>query len=265
MYFDKLQGSGIEVTQTNYHLSILINRPENLNTLNLGVLNGLFEVFKEIYRSDYNSSLKVISISGAGEKAFVAGADLKEVSKFNRDELTSYIETGYQAFRFIEECPYPVVALVTGYALGGGLELALACDFILANQNAKFGFPEVNLGLIPGLGGTVRVLKRVPIAIAKKLTMLGDNISAEEAKTIGLIDEIVENEEFDNFAAEFINKLQAKPLTSILNLKDHYKKIGASVKDIRNEVELFKEIFFREDAKEGIKAFLEKRAPQFKD
>jgi enoyl-CoA hydratase len=265
MNFEKLQGSGLEVTYTNYHLSILINRSESLNALSFSLLSGLVDIFTEIKAQSENYLLKLVSISGSGKRAFVAGADLKEISLYSTAELNSYIECGYQALRLIAECPVPVLALVNGVALGGGLELALACDLIIAVEDAKFGFPEINLGLIPGLGGTVRSLNRVSLATVKKLTLLGENISATNAKELGLVDEIVPRDNFADFSSTFVEKLLAKPLHSLLALKKQFISESLNISVLRSEVELFKSVFENPNAKEGISAFLEKREPRFND
>jgi enoyl-CoA hydratase len=163
---------------------VTINRPEALNALNSTTVKELADVFAKIHK---DKNVRVAILTGAGEKAFVAGADIKEMSNFTPLKADVFARLGQETLSLIEAGPKPVIAAVNGFALGGGTELALACDFIYASANAKFGQPEIKLGIIPGFGGTQRLARRVGIALAKEWILTGAMYSAEEALRIGLV------------------------------------------------------------------------------
>ena len=240
--------------------TITINRPDKLNALNQTVLNELNAVMDQVY-SDKN--IKAVIITGAGEKAFVAGADISEFLAVKDDEGSSLSKKGQEIFFKIENCPKPVVAAVNGFALGGGCELAMSCHFRLASNNAKFGQPEVNLGLIPGYGGTQRLTMLVGKGKAMELMMTCNMITADEAKSLGLVNYVESAENLIPKTKEILKTILSKSPIAIAKVIEsvnfYFKKEG-----FKEEAELFGEVFMSEDKKEGTTAFLEKRKPVFK-
>ncbi len=244
-------------------LTITVNRPEKMNALNKDVIEELGKAMDEVYQND---EIKTVIITGAGEKAFVAGADISEFLTLDHEGGAALAQKGREnVFDKIENCPKPVVAAVNGFALGGGCELAIACHFRIASANAKFGQPEVNLGLIPGYGGTQRLTQLVGKGKAMELMMTGDMISADEAKALGLVNHVVPIEELLNKANEIVQKIQLKAPVAV-------SKIIACVNEAAqgdpmgfdNEIVRFGACFATEDMKEGTNAFVEKRKPVFK-
>lgn len=242
-------------------LIITINRPDKLNALNKNVLEELEEVMDSVYNDD---KIKAVIITGSGEKAFVAGADIAEFTAVKDDEGASLAKKGQDIFFKIENCPKPVIAAVNGFALGGGCELSMACHFRLASSNAKFGQPEVNLGLIPGYGGTQRLTMLVGKGKAMEMMMTGNMMGAEEAKVSGLVNYVESAENLLSKTKEIINTILSKSPIAV-------SKIIAAVNSFydkqRNgfdeEVNLFGSVFESDDKKEGTAAFLEKRKPVF--
>jgi enoyl-CoA hydratase len=244
---------------------LTVNRPEALNALNSTVLNEMGEALRQIGEMDYEDARALI-ITGAGEKAFVAGADIKEISELDADKAVAFAQRGQSIFHELTLLKIPVIAAVNGFALGGGCELALGCDFIYAADNAKFGLPEVSLGLIPGFGGTVRMARAVGQRRARELTYTGGMISADEAFRMGLVNKVVP-------AAELMAAVM-KTADSIISKAPI--AIGVAKKSINqgwdmdidsaqtNEAKIFAELFTTEDVHEGTKAFIEKRKAQFK-
>ena len=171
---------------------LTINRPDKLNALNIQTIAEIKEAFQEIYD---NPEIKAVIVSGEGEKAFVAGADISEIADLTTMNARKFAENGQEVFASIENCNKPVIALVNGFALGGGCELAMACHMRVATANARFGQPEVNLGLIPGYGGTQRLTQLIGKAKSFELSMTGDMIKAEEAKSLGLINYVCKSKE----------------------------------------------------------------------
>lgn len=240
--------------------TITINRPDKLNALNQTVLDELDTAMDEVY-SDKN--IKAVIITGAGEKAFVAGADISEFLAVKDDEGSSLSKKGQDIFFKIENCPKPVVAAVNGFALGGGCELAMSCHFRLASNNAKFGQPEVNLGLIPGYGGTQRLTMLIGKGKAMELMMTGNMIGADEARTLGLVNYVESAENLISKTKELLKTILSKSPIAIAKVIEsvnfYFKKEG-----FEEEAKLFGEVFMSEDKKEGTTAFLEKRKPVFK-
>ena len=241
------------------HIAVAtINRPKALNALNSEVLSDLDELV-DIVTADQD--IYALIITGSGEKAFVAGADIGEMSTLTKEGGTAFGKHGNDVFRAIETLPIPTIAAVNGFALGGGCELSMACDIRLASEKAKFGQPEVGLGITPGFSGTQRLPRRVGVAKAKELIFSGKQIGAEEAKRIGLVNEVYAAEELLNKAVEM-----AKSFTANAPIAVKYSKAcidrGMQM-DIDNgialENELFAMCFATEDQKEGMGAFLEKR------
>ncbi|MEL7004834.1 MAG: enoyl-CoA hydratase-related protein, partial [Bacteroidota bacterium] len=165
-------------------VTIKINRPESLNALNVQTMNEIHNAIQEVYD---NADIKGVIITGVGEKAFVAGADITEIADLNDVNARKFAERGQEIFDLIEKCEKPIIAAVNGFALGGGCELAMACHIRVASANARFGQPEVNLGIIPGYGGTQRLTQLVGKGKALELMMTADMIQAEEAKSLGLV------------------------------------------------------------------------------
>lgn len=241
---------------------ITINRPEKLNALNNTVFQELEEIMKIVYDDE---DIKGVIITGAGEKAFVAGADISEFVSLTDDQGAELSKRGQDVFFQIENCPKPVIAAVNGFALGGGCELAMACHFRLAGTNAKFGQPEVNLGLIPGYGGTQRLTMLVGKGKAMELMMTGTMIGADEAKTLGLVNYVESIENLIPKAKEILNLILTKSPIAISKVIAAVNSFYEPNKDgFNEEVHLFAQAFISNDKKEGTAAFLEKRKPVFK-
>jgi enoyl-CoA hydratase len=242
---------------------LTFNRPKALNALNAETLN---EVADAIERVRLDDTVRVLILTGAGEKAFVAGADISGFTSLNCLSARIFAEKGQEVFFKIEELPKPVIACVNGFALGGGMEIAMSCDFIYASDKARFGQPEVNLGLIPGFGGTQRLSRCIGRAKAKELCMTGEMIDAHQAKELGLIAKVFPAEELFGETMKVAAALALKPAGVVRSLKKVIDT-GCNI-DLRSgcalEAESFGVCFGSEDMKEGVSAFLEKRKPQFK-
>jgi enoyl-CoA hydratase len=244
-------------------LTITINRAEKLNALNNATIEELREAFQDVYD---NEAVKSVIITGQGEKAFVAGADISEIAELNEMNGRKFAESGQEVFSMIEKCHKPVIAAVNGFALGGGCELAMACHMRIATPNAKFGQPEVNLGIIPGYGGTQRLTQLVGKGKAFELMMTADFISAEEAKSLGLVNRIAESqEEMLNLAKAMLQKINSKaPLAIGMVIESVNAYYADDENGYQTEANSFASCCKSEDFKEGTKAFLEKRAAEFK-
>ena len=242
---------------------VTINRPDKLNALNGETINELEDVFSSIKN---NPDVFVVVVTGSGEKAFVAGADISELNKLEVLSAKEFSEKGNMVYRKIEDLEKPVIAAVNGFALGGGCELALACHIRTASENAKFGQPEVNLGIIPGYGGTQRLARIVNSARALEMILTGDMVSAEEAYRIGLVNKVYPQGELLNSTLDLANKIISKGQQAIrLALKAVKATDNLSlVEGLNYEASLFALVCGTEDFKEGTAAFLEKRKPQFK-
>ncbi|SFW28966.1 enoyl-CoA hydratase [Sinomicrobium oceani] len=241
---------------------ITIDRPSKLNALNRETIAELHEAFKEL---DEDREIRVIIITGSGEKAFVAGADISEFSDFSVKEGGALAAKGQEVlFDFIENLSTPVIAAVNGFALGGGLELAMACHFRIASHNAKMGLPEVSLGVIPGYGGTQRLPQLVGKGKAMEMIMTAGMINAEEAKSYGLVNHMVAQEELLDYCESIARKIIKNSGVAIAAA---IRAINAGYKDgmdgYRAEIEAFGNCFGTEDFKEGTTAFLEKRKADF--
>ncbi|SFM80030.1 enoyl-CoA hydratase/isomerase family protein [Thermodesulforhabdus norvegica] len=242
---------------------LTINRPKALNALNPGTLDEINDVIDTVERE---GNVRVLVITGAGEKAFVAGADITEFPKMNALEAYLFALKGQKLFFRLEQLPVPVIACVNGFCLGGGCELAMSCDFIFASEKAKFGQPEINLGIIPGFGGTQRLARLVGRAKAKELCMTGEMISAEEARAIGLVARVFPADQLLEETLKVATALAQKSQIALRSIKKVIDE-GVGV-DLRSGCELeanaFGLVFTSEDAREGVNAFLEKRKAQFK-
>ncbi|WP_395065576.1 enoyl-CoA hydratase/isomerase family protein [Flavobacterium sp.] len=241
---------------------ITINRPSKLNALNVSTIQELHYAFQSL---DENHETKVIIITGEGEKAFVAGADISEFAHFSVEEGAQLAQQGQELlFDFIENLKTPVIAAVNGFALGGGLELAMACHFRVASDNAKMGLPEVSLGVIPGYGGTQRLPQLVGKGRAMELIMTAGMIDAETAKSYGLVNHVVLQSELLEFVKGIASKIMRN---SPVAIGQAIKAINANYRDgvdgFKTEIKNFGKCFGTEDFKEGTTAFLEKRKAQF--
>ncbi|MGE5682554.1 MAG: enoyl-CoA hydratase-related protein [Bacillota bacterium] len=242
---------------------VRINRPEKLNALNIQTMSELKEVFGLLKHED----VFAVIITGMGEKAFVAGADISEINKLDSESGKEFARKGQDVFNIIESYEKPVIAAVNGYALGGGCELMLACHIRIASDNAKFGQPEINLGIIPGYGGTQRLAHLINPGRAMEMILTGDQIDAIEALRIGLVNKVYPQADLMNKALEMARKMGAKGQVA---LKLAIKAVNASKEKLKAdglqyEAELFGQCCETEDFQEGTKAFLEKRKPKFKN
>ncbi len=241
---------------------IIINNPP-LNVLNSEVLRELLEA---INKANSSPNIRVVIIRGNGEKAFSAGADLKEFAKYGIHEARDAAILGHTVMCAISNSPKIYIAAVNGYALGGGCELALACDIIIASENAKLGNPEVTLGIIPGWGATQRLPKIIGEKRAKELLLTGNMISAKEAYEMGIVNKVVTLEELDKTVEEIAIKIAKNAPLAITAVKKLVNKSFEVSLDagILYEIEAFSNCFATEDKNEGIKAFFEKREPKYK-
>lgn len=241
--------------------TVTVNRPEKLNALNKSVFNDLEQVVKEIQS---NEEIKSVIITGAGNKAFVAGADISEFSGFDAKGASALAKRGQTIFDKIENSPKPIVAAVNGFALGGGCELALACHFIYASENAKFGQPEVNLGLIPGYGGSQRLTQLIGRNRSMELLMSGNTITAKEAMEYGIVNKVLSQDELLPKTKEILMTIQSKAPIAVSKVIECVNNFDLTQQGYDFEIEKFGECFTTQDMKEGTAAFLEKRKPDFK-
>lgn len=242
--------------------TIAINRPESLNALNGSTLKELSEALDE---AEHNPSIRVIIITGSGEKSFVAGADIKEFSDYDSAAATEMSRKGQATvFDKIEHLRKPVIAAINGFALGGGLELALACHIRYASENARLGLPEVTLGLIPGYGGTQRLPKLVGKGLANEMILSAKMISAGRAKEIGLVNEVFPLAELMEKTRQLADSIAKN---SPMGIAEAIQAVNASDAEngFEKEMMAFGRLFDMSDKKEGVTAFLEKRKPIFKN
>jgi enoyl-CoA hydratase len=242
---------------------VKINRPDKLNALNIETMTELKALFSELHAGD---EIRGIIITGSGEKAFIAGADISELNKLDALAGKEFSEKGQEVFNEIQNSEKPVIAAVNGFALGGGCELALSCHIRIASENAKFGQPEVNLGIIPGYGGTQRLTRIVNSGRAMEMILTGDLIDANEALRIGLVNKVYPLNELLDKAMEMCNKIAAKGKDAV---RLSIKAINAAQEVSLSEGQHMEAGFFgiccgTEDFKEGTSAFLEKRKPRFR-
>jgi enoyl-CoA hydratase len=242
---------------------VVIDRPEKLNALNAEVIRELGDVFRDL--KDDDDVLGVI-VTGAGDKAFVAGADIAELAQLTPLTGVKVSRDGQSTFADIERFPKPVLAAVGGYALGGGCELALACHLRVAAENARFGLPEVGLGIIPGFGGTVRLARLVGFGVAVEMVLSGAMVDAERAERIGLVSAVYPREDLLERAKEFLRGITKNgPLAVRMALESIYLAQNSPPSDAANfESTVFGLLASTADMKEGLTAFLEKRNAEFK-
>ena len=241
---------------------VTIDRQEKLNALNAEVVRELAEVFESL-RDD--AHVLGVVLTGAGEKSFVAGADIGEFARMDPVSGVEKSRRGQEVLLGIERFPKPVLAAVGGFALGGGCELALACHLRVASEDARFGLPEVGIGVVPGYGGTVRLARLVGLGRAVEMILTGDMIGAERAHEIGLVSAVVPGAELLDGAKEFLRRITRNgPLAVRLALESIYRSLDASTgAALEHEAALFGVLASTADMKEGISAFLEKRKPRF--
>ena len=253
----------IIITSENGIGQITINRPSKLNALNVATINELHNGLEDL---DNNPEIRVIIVTGEGEKAFVAGADISEFAHFSVEEGAQLAQQGQELlFDFVENLKTPVIAAVNGFALGGGLELAMACHFRIASENAKMGLPEVSLGVIPGYGGTQRLPQLVGKGRAMEMIMTAGMITTEDAYRVGLVNHVVPQAELLEFTKSVAQRIMKN---SPVAIGKAIKAINANFKDgvdgYQTEIRNFGKCFGTEDFKEGTTAFLEKRKADFK-
>jgi 3-hydroxypropionyl-coenzyme A dehydratase len=242
-------------------VKLILNRPDKLNAINPTMLQELGAILSNLIEDD---SVKVLVVTGAG-RAFCAGADVNEFTKLTPSSALKFSRNGKEIMRSIENFPVPTVAAINGYALGGGLELALSCDIRIASSAAQLGLPEINLGIFPGFGGTVRLPRLIGKAKALELMYTGDRVSAEEAMRLGLVNRMVQSEKFEEEVTAFTSKLASKSPAILRLLKASVNASSNSSEEVGSEVEslAWASAFSTDDQKEGVKAFLERREPKF--
>ncbi len=253
LLFEKEDGIGI----------VTINRPQVLNALNDQVFAELKRIFELM---EYDDEVRVAVLTGSGDKAFVAGADIAMMSTYTFLQARELTYQGFKAQQTIAHFPKPTIAAVNGYAFGGGCEIAMCCDIRIASERASFGQPEINLGIIPGGGGTQRLPRLVGMGIAKEMVLTGQPIDAKRAYEIGLVNKVVPHEELMNEVKKMARILMSKSSVT-LKLAKTAMDLGIETDleiGLQIERELFAECFATEDMKEGLNAFLEKRKPNFK-
>ncbi len=251
------------VTREEGIVTATLNRPEKLNALNRELIESLAKTVGDL-ASD--ASVRVLVLTGAGEKAFAAGADIEAMREMSPAQAKAFADLGHRVGAALEAAHFAVVGAINGFALGGGCELALACDFLYASDRAKFGQPEVNLGVIPGFGGTQRLARRVGVGRARELCFTGDIIDAEEAKRIGLVNAVVPGAELLAKVADVAKKIASKGPLAIAQCKRVMLRGEDVALGVANELEAqaFAGLFGSHDQREGMGAFLEKRKAAFR-
>jgi len=243
--------------------TITFNRPKALNALNSALLGEFSEALDEIAADE---NIRVLVLTGSGDKSFVAGADITQLATYNCLTAKNFAQEGHAIIARLQQLPIAVIAAVNGFALGGGTEIAIACDFIYASDNAKFGQPEINLGLIPGFGGTQRLPRLIGANLAKELVFTGKMISAAEAEKIGLANKVVPQDQLMEEVMKTAREIASKGKASLRAAKQAINN-GLNTDlatGIHIEVEAFGMCYASSDSREGTSAFLEKRKPEFK-
>ncbi len=242
---------------------LYVSRPKVLNALNSEVLEELYNAFDELEK---DKDIRVIILTGEGDKAFIAGADIAEMAPLNAVGGSKFSEKGHRVMNKIEHLKKPVIAMVNGYALGGGLEVALSCDFIYAAEDAKLGFPEVTLGIHPGFGGTQRITKFVGKGLAKELVLTGKMISGKEGERIGLVNKALPREKLFEETMKTAKQIAKNGPIAVSLAKDLVNQSYSSAENraLELEVKSFGTLFETKDQKGGMEAFLKKEKYQFK-
>jgi enoyl-CoA hydratase len=241
---------------------ITFNRPKALNAMNSETMTELYDAATRCKNDD---GIKAVILTGSGEKAFVAGADISQMQNMRAQEALAFMELGHETMRLLETLPKPVIAAVNGFALGGGTEISMSCDMRFASENARFGQPEILIGLIPGWGGTQRLARLVGMGRAKELIMGGDQIDAKRAYEIGLVNRVYPADQLIPETKKFAAKMARLPGFA-LKMAKHAINFGYDLaldNANRLEMECCAQCFSTDDQKEGMKAFLEKRKPNF--
>ena len=253
----------LSITKHEEIAIVTIDRQKKLNALNTLLLKELEQGFARLSEDD---ELQGVILTGLGDKAFVAGADIEELADLDMQTGRRESEEGQRVFSLIEKFPRPVLAAINGYALGGGCELALACHLRIASTNAKFGFPEVSLGIIPGFGGTVRLSRLIGLGRAVEMVLTGDMISADRAQDFGLVSAVVELEDLLTESKNFLSRITRHSPSAVQKAIQslYFAYDSRTVEALNMENDLFGQLSGSEDMKEGISAFLEKRKPIFK-
>ena len=241
---------------------IVINRPRALNSLNADVLRELLRAFERVSAEE---GVRVCLLSAKGEKSFVSGADIRFMQSLGTQPLHDFIGLGNRVMRVIECCPVPVIAVVQGYCLGGGFELALACDFIVAGHDAKFGLPEVGVGLIPGFGGTQRLALKTGRGVASRLILTGDLLSADQALRCGAVEYLAPSEQLRETALKVAESIASKAPCAVRAAKRVIRETFEQglLGGLRRESEAFAQVASTADAAEGLEAFGQRRTPVF--
>ncbi len=250
----------LKLDKTGGIVTITLNRADKLNALNQQTIKDLDTAFQEVYD---DPEIKAVILTGAGDKAFAAGADISEFKELNYMNGRKFAEYGQEVFEKIEDCPKPVIAAIKGFALGGGCELAMACHMRIAAEEAKFGQPEVNLGIIPGYGGTQRLPLLIGKAKAIELILTGEMITAETAHRLGLVNYVVPKEEVILKAEEILNKILNKAGLAVSQTIECVNAFYREGDGYQTEANAFGNCCKTEDFKEGVAAFVEKRKPNF--
>jgi len=242
--------------------TLTINRPKALNALNREVLEGIARILRDVR---HDASVRVLIVTGAGDRAFVAGADIAAMSEMSTIEGQEFMRLGHRVMQTFEDLPIPVIAAVNGFALGGGLELALACDLILASEKARFGQPEINLGIIPGFGGTQRLPHRIGQVRARELIMTGEMFDAKAALEWGLVNRVVAAEALIPETRKLAEKIAGKSGFALRQAKAALRASFTMEEDagLRFEQSAVAVVFGSADKAEGMKAFIEKRQPKW--
>lgn len=243
-------------------LRLTLNRPKQLNAMNAEVLAGIEGPLRATAK---DRTVRAVVIEGAGGKAFIAGADIREMANYGPREAEALSQRTRETYQAIRACPQPVVAAINGLCLGGGLELAIACDLRIASDRSRFGLPEVTLGVLPGGGGTARLARLVGAAVAKRLTLTGEIVDASTALRMNLIDTLCPLADFPAAVAAQMTKLAEMSPAAMARVKALFEQIICDGADAAHELEklAFAQCFATADQKEGMAAFLAKRPPRF--
>jgi len=250
------------VEKSERYAIVTINRPDKLNALNIETVEELQQAMQALNEDE---TIRSIILTGAGEKAFIAGADISQITPLDSESGKNFALRGQKVFRYVEKMKKPIIAAINGFALGGGCELAMACHIRLASTKAKFGQPEIKLGIIPGYGGTQRFPRLIGLSNALQLLLTGDMMNAETALRLGLVSEVLEPEQLMERATALASQLAAQaPLAVHYILEAVYRGVDMDLENALGiEAEYFGKACATEDMKEGTTAFLEKRAPVF--
>jgi enoyl-CoA hydratase len=255
--------STLAVTRDDAVATLTLNRPDKLNALSEALLSELLSAVIEL---DRDRAVRAVIVTGAGDRAFAAGADVAAMSEMTAVQARQFAELGQRLGVAIEQAHMPFIAAINGFALGGGCELAMCCDILYASDKAKLGQPEVNLGILPGFGGTQRLARRVGVGRAREMCMTGEMITAEQALGVGLIDAVVPHTDLLPRVRHLAQKIASKAPLAIALIKRAIERGRDVPPSIATEIELacFASLFGTDDQREGMRAFLEKREPAFR-